>query len=86
MKTYNQTEMPIAAHCLTAFSAIVAYAITEDWVKCAYSFEHSERGTVRSRFSHCRIHYAKPDWSDYQEPYIRTHGVRVYLDELMVIR
>jgi len=81
---YIETEKSIAFHPITIASGIAAYEVNEDYIRCAYvRVRQSDYAQVRSRICKCRIEYARPEWSEYAEPYIRTHGMRVYLSQLM---
>jgi hypothetical protein len=57
---------------------------TEDYVYHRYGYVNSNNGETYKRICRSMIRYAKPSWSEYQEPYFMRHGMREYLADYMV--
>ena len=56
-------------------------------MKKVYKEVVKDNGTITFYGSNrwIKLHYAKPEWSEYDEPYFNYRGMRYYLSEFMVL-
>lgn len=77
---------PQATETQTAWSwiEIMIDDHNNDYVYHRYCFQNSNNGTTCKRVLKSQIRYAKPSWSDEQEPYFMHHDRRYYLSNFIV--
>ncbi len=75
-KYHKEMEAPeVFAYCTSAFSAWIIYDVNED--RAIMGYAAMERKDPARRY---KIHYTTAKES---RPYVRAHGIRMYLDQFM---
>ena len=78
-KYHQEMQAPeIFAHCTSAFSAWIIYDINEDRAIMGY--------TAMDRTDAARRYKVQYTAAKEPRPYVRAHGIRLYLDQFMLTR
>ena len=77
--------IPQASKSETVWNHIDIMVANEDFVYHRYGYVTGNNTEAYGRIVKSAIRYAKPEWSEWSEPYFMRHGRREYLSEYMVI-